>query len=139
MSMDRFAKPATPSSPASGSGGGGQISSAAEIMANALENPGVETNKLLNVGRVFDDWANGHKVYASGIDRTIAWYQEHYPEDTATVEQLAGIKRQMMAIADEIESAASTHRLRSADDLERIQAPRVNEIGRDYGTNRDLA
>lgn len=142
--MSRFAKKPKSSSPFSStetgpsSAGHGRISQAAEQFAQAIKNPGIDTKLLANVPRNFNDLANAQKIYAEAFKTMIDNYQEEHPDDQATVEKAMGQYRQLMNVADAMDGITPQHRRANAADYERIEAPRKDEEGRDYGANKGL-
>ena len=140
--MSRFSrKSEIPSAAAAAGGaaaaGAGRVSQAAEQMAQAIKDPGIDTNLLGNIPRYFGDVANAQKILADAWKAAIAKYEEEH-EDKATVERMQGQLNQMVNIAQGIESVSAHHRRANAADYERIEAPRKDEEGRDYGSNKHL-
>ena len=141
--MSRFSRKSQIPSAAAATGGAtaagaGRVSQAAEQMAQAIKDPGIDTKLLGNIPRYFGDVANAQKILAESWKAAIAKYEEQHPDDRATVERMQGQLNQMLNIAQGIEGVSAHHRRANAADYERIEAPRKDEEGRDYGANKHL-
>ena len=135
-------KPSTPgradASPAStGVFKGGELNAAAETFATACARPAKEVDRLRGYDRALQDLAAALHTLCGGLSVRNRILEEAMPDESAGHEQFAQLVQQVQRVAGEAEALVHDQKRRNADDWQRIDAPRKNESGYDYGRNQD--
>ncbi|WP_143267013.1 hypothetical protein [Amycolatopsis thailandensis] len=132
-------QPGRASAPATGSTGlfKGELNDAAETFAAACARPSIEVDRLRGYDRALQDLAAALHTVHGGLTVRRNLLEESMPDESAGHEQFAQIVAMVQRIAGEAEALVSDQRRRNNADWERINAPRKNERGYDYGANQE--
>lgn len=102
-----------------------------------MSKPSQPINTLKGMDRNLGDLASALGAIAGGLKHAGNVQAEAMPDERAAHEQMALLAKQAEQLAQQAQQLQADQKRRNRMDHERMDAPRRNESGYDYGANKE--
>ena len=113
------------------------MTAGAEQYAAAMAKPDVDTASLRGMDKALSDFAGSLEVVSRGVNAMRALLEQDMPDEGGLHENIGHLVKYTTELAAMAESVRIDQRRHNAADWRRIEEPRKNERGYDFGANQE--